>query len=109
MKPLKAPFITRLVLIFFLSSVVLTACNSTAPETSPPSPISSATGSPATETHLPAATSTQPPSATSPPSKVVLVVSPAADPAQAQALQLALVELSAAEGLEFEVQPALAP
>jgi hypothetical protein len=40
---------------------------------------------------------------------VVLVVSPTADPAQAEVLQSALAELSAAEGLEFEVQPALAP
>ena len=109
MKNLNAPFITRLVLIFFLSSTLLTACDSTAPETSPPSPISNETGSPATETQQPTETLTQPPSATSPPSRVVLVVPPAADPAQADALQSALAKLSTAEDLEFEVQPALAP
>ena len=109
MKNLNIPFITRLVLIFFLSSTLLAACNSTAPEPSPPSPVSSAAGSTATETQQPTETLTQPPSATSPPSRVVLVVPPAADPAQSDALQSALAELSAAESLEFEVQPALAP
>lgn len=109
MKKPNVPFINRLVLIFFLSSTVLTACNSTTPETSPPSAMSSEAGSPATETQQPTETITQPPSATSPPSLVVLVVPPEADPAQAGALQSALAKLSAAEGLEFEVQPALAP
>lgn len=109
MKNLIAHFFRQLVLIFVLSSIILTACNSPVLGTSLPSPISSTASSPATEIQQPSETSTQPPSEIPPPSRVLLVVPPGADPAQADALQTELEKLSAAEGLEFEVQPALAP
>lgn len=108
----------RLICLFFLLSLtglVVSSCNQTPAEPSPP-PIS------AQETSLPASTLTSnetaiaeqvtPPATPEPPATpplplVVLLASPDADPAQASAIESVMADLAAADDLGFEVHAAL--
>lgn len=94
--------------ILLFTCLILTACSSISPASTPTSPIISAEPD-STQTLLPTTPATARPSLTPEPPYLLLVSPPNSDLPQQAELEATLAELATQAGLEFKVSPVLTP